>query len=208
MSFNTEAEMYPIIDKWLRLRDRNPCLKTIVDRYSFRFGTKRHRADILGVYLMEDRAKFVGIEAKRSARMSQTALRQAQALQSFCHEIYVAVPYNDFQNLKANDQEDLQNLISSSGMGLLLVRKRKIIEQVRSHPSTFRLDLHQRAEETIQRISPEDAERILAAFTSAGTVKRHSFLANEWRLYFRKGNLVSIDHLDDSEVEIGSIEFT
>ncbi len=172
MTFAKEVEMYPILQKWLETRKSDPCFQVLIDRYKFDTGQK-FRADLVGVYLRENNHRFVGIEAKLHAPFSLKPLGQAQAMQTFCHEVYLALPNQVFSNLDDRKKESLQSMLSNQNMGLLLVnnRKPKVVEEVKCYPLTFRLDLYKDAVDFFSDVSEEEGREILSQFVSASGLK-------------------------------------
>lgn len=170
MSFSSENEMYPIIEKWLNTRERDPCHQVVIDRYRFDTG-KSFRADLVGVYLREENHRFVGIEAKLNPPFSLQPLGQAQAMQTFCHEVYLALPYEIFHGLDERKKEILLSLLSNHRMGLLLVRpefeKPSVIEEVKVYPLPFRLDLYKEAVGEFSDVSEETGEEIASQLEKA-----------------------------------------
>lgn len=141
MSFSDERDMYPLVKRWLEERTKDPCEFVLVDEYTFKYAGNTRRADLLGAYRKNDSWHFVGVEVKSSTSLSDRALRQADSLQSFCHEVYVALPRNDFGWLDETEQDEIATLLQNKKMGLLLVAARGLPEvKHRRITTSFQMD--------------------------------------------------------------------
>ncbi len=186
MPFNKEHEMYDILADWLRNREVNPCEATSVDKkedwaFSFSFGGKKHRVDVIGLYTYDDGIRFVGIEAKLEPRKVLSASRQALPLANFCHEVYVAVPEETYRNLSSRQQGELRAQLLKVYTGLLLVRetgKVKVTNEIPLEPNPFSLDLHKEAEEHFRWTF--DAHSLLDVFRNRTGKRELKWLKEDW----------------------------
>ena len=188
MPFTKEHEMYDILADWLQKREVNPCESTVVDKkeewtYSFSFGGKKHRVDVMGLYTYEDNIRFVGIEAKLKPKRVLSASRQALPLTNFCHEVYVAVPDESYQKLSPREQGELRAQLLKVYTGLLLVRetgKVKVTSEIPIEPIPFSLDLHKEAE--IHFRWNFEADELLDVFRDRKGKRGFSWLKEDWNV--------------------------
>jgi hypothetical protein len=147
--FKNEEDMYPIIRRWLYSREKNPCKEVVVaPNYSYTYAGKRRYPDLLGMYFIDDIKHFVAVEAKNSAKLSHTALRQSDAAKSFCHEVYVALPEKEFLESKRKAREQIRDMVHDKGIGILLIPRKGMPETPeRAKSSTFDLELYKDAKE-------------------------------------------------------------
>ena len=200
MTFANESQMYEIIAEWLLHRNQDACLDAVSDLpngypFSFKFGSKRHKVDVLGFYYDEDEeARFVGVEVKLTSKEILTASRQAFPMKSFCHEVYVAVPHEDYSVLSRKEQEELRSQLRGTHIGLLLVKEprssRASLETLVSpildvEPIAFRQSIHKQAVSHFK--NNYDSEKLLERFTTA-TGKRYYRWLNEVWSSDRDGN--------------------
>ena len=192
MTFRKELEMYPIIKEWLENRERDPCSEVVIDKYRFDTGQK-FRADLIGVYLRENDHRFVGVEAKLDAPFSLKPLGQAQAMQTFCHEVYLAIPSHVFTELDDRKKESLQSMLSNQKMGLLLVQLEspRVKEEVKAYALTFRLDLYKEAADIFSYILEKQGQEILSRFK---TVVGQRF--GGWWTCFVEDSVTTLFHSD------------
>ncbi len=212
MVFKNEEVMYKYIADWLENRETNPCYYVLTDKpkksgYDFRFGTKTYYSDVLGAYEKDGTPHFVGIEVKNSAKTTQTSLRQAQALQSFCREVFVAMPEDAFMNLPTQDQEDLTTLINRSQIALLLLDKYgNVTEKIERKLTGFRIDLHNNAEKFIRGISTDEAKLLLNSFLNKRYRRHYLILEDKWK-FEDTDDGVRFLHTNSLKKDRGSILF-
>ncbi|MFX1580547.1 MAG: hypothetical protein ACFFBJ_12935 [Promethearchaeota archaeon] len=212
MVFKNEETMYEFIADWLQNRDIDPCYYVITDKpkksgYDFRYGTKTYYADVLGSYEKDGVPHFVGIEVKNSARTTQKSLRQARALQSFCREVFVAMPEDAFQDLQTQDQEDIFTLIGKDQIGLLLLDEfGNVTERIERKLSGFRMDLYSDAEHFIRGISLEEGNALLDNFLNKRYRRHYPLLEDNWKVE-EDDEGIKLLHIDSSKRERGNILF-
>lgn len=188
MPFGKEHEMYDILADWLKKRKVNPCENTVVDkkedwRFTFSFGGKQHRVDVMGLYTYDDNIRFVGIEAKLKPKKILSASRQALPLANFCHEVYVAVPKESYQNLSSREQGELRAQLLKMYTGLLLVQKTgkvRVTSEIPLEPIPFSLDLHKEAE--IHFRLNYEANELLDVFRNRTGKRGLGWLKEDWKV--------------------------
>ena len=148
MSFKNEAEMYNIIEEWLR--DSKFQCKCVVQEYSFTALGRRWRADVVGRYDKEGVPQFVGVEAKDELTTASTAFRQAEAMKSFCSQVYVAFPLDEFVSDQDKANEVRKHLRRHNIGVILIARKKKPRIEERATPSEFELTVYNRATKDIE----------------------------------------------------------
>jgi len=213
MPFDKESEMYYLVEDWLTTRTSNPCIATTADekgrkQFNFRWGAKGHTADVLGVYEERNIPHFVGVEVKLKPRdMQADGIPKAQALQTFCHEVYCAMPEKVFGRLPSEEQTELFGILQRNRLGLLLVRQRgesKVSVHVPAEPAVFRPDLYAQAEQVFRDLDKEQLGELEAEFTSRAGDYDYDWARGSWESSTPGRGPVSLDHVDDDNL-LGSI---
>jgi len=187
--FASEREMYPVISRYLLKREERRCEETLCDTVTFPYLSRKWRADVLGIFRVDDVVNFVGVEAKTDLEYSHQALRQVLALQSFCSEVYLAVPLDVFRSNKSRGQE-LLRVLAGLNIGLLLVGKRVVRVQHSPKPIQFQphiysyvLDEVGLAQTLEQELGPEWRDLMLRMMND-----KRAWLSSRFAFYNPQGN--------------------
>ena len=236
MVFENERQMYEIIGHWLEHREDDPCEDVVYDApdsrvFSFKFGSKKHKVDVLGLYEYEDDEsdrlsyRFVGVEVKSTVKKVQSASRQALPMRSFCHEVYLAVPFSDFQSLSEREQRELRSQLMDTHQGLLLVKERRsarsrldglVVEELRVEPTSFRHSIYEDAVEHFRW--NHDSEELLNRFRMKVGRGSYPWLKDDWWVdgdddwqhggeTGGKGRIIFSDSTIQLEVDVNRDEF-
>ncbi|MFW9889846.1 MAG: hypothetical protein ACFFER_16780 [Candidatus Thorarchaeota archaeon] len=201
MTFDTEQEMYDIVEKWLRHRKQRPCSHVVLE-FNYDYADRSRFADVMGMYRELGYPFFVGVEVKLYKDDLGVAVRQARRLQSFCHEVYVAIPKDQFNNMSENERDDYLNLLYDNQVGLLLIKKRGMPDiELDTRPTMFKPSRYGRAVEYFREyfeepekdlskgvLGDELCEIVLNDFLHTNVYGDYDFLGKDWWYNYDAGS--------------------